>query len=183
MIDLDDDLTNKFETENTYQTDEYKRGYDRMQFLEDKLNKEREDRIQSLNDQLAPINAQMDKNFLDLEAEKNARVQKEREILENLAEESRKIEEAIITEQEERLEQQGELMQKLNDELKRQRERIEQIKTDTIGEFEKDKRDITKEMDNRYDHQDRTVKDISHFISTFQKTLKAVGGKETEEAH
>ena len=37
----------------------------------------------------------MDKNFSDLEAEKNARVQKEREILENLAEESAKIEEAI----------------------------------------------------------------------------------------
>jgi len=33
-------------------------------------------------------------------------------------------------------------------------------------------------MDNRFDHQDRTVKDISHFISTFQKTLKAVGGKQ-----
>ena len=62
-------------------------------------------------------------------------MQKEREILENLAEESRKIEEAIITEQEERLEQQGELMTKLKDELQRQRLRIEQIKEDTIGEF------------------------------------------------
>jgi uncharacterized coiled-coil protein SlyX len=59
----------------------------------------------------------MNKNFVDLEAEKNARVQKEREILENLAEESAKIEEAIITEQEERLEQQGELVEKLNTEL------------------------------------------------------------------
>ena len=47
----------------------------------------------------------MNKNFVDLESEKNARVQKEREILETLAEESAKIEEAIITEQEERLEQ------------------------------------------------------------------------------
>ena len=37
----------------------------------------------------------MNKNFADLEAEKNARVQKEREILDNLAEESAKIEEAI----------------------------------------------------------------------------------------
>ena len=46
----------------------------------------------------------MDKNFVDLEIEKNARVQKEREILENLNEESRRIEEAIIQEQEERLE-------------------------------------------------------------------------------
>ena len=58
-------------------------------------------------------------------------------------------------------------MNKLNAELKRQRERIEQIKEDTIGEFKKDKRDIEKEMGNRYDHQDRTIKDISHFISTF----------------
>lgn len=71
-------------------------------------------------------------------------------------------------------------MNKLNTELKRQRDRINQIKTDTIGEFEKDSRDINKEMDNRYEHQDRTVKDISHFISTFQKTLKAVGGKEED---
>ena len=66
----------------------------------------------------------MDKNFVDLEAEKNARVQKEREILENLAEDSRKIEEAILTEQEERLEMQGELVDKLNNELSRQRDRI-----------------------------------------------------------
>jgi hypothetical protein len=49
-----------------------------------------------------------------LESEKNARVAKEREILENLVEESRKIEEAILQEQEERLEQQGELVDKLN---------------------------------------------------------------------
>ena len=56
-----------FHTENQYQQDEYKRGYDRMQQLEDLLQKEREDRIKSLNDQLAPIEAQMEKNFVDLE--------------------------------------------------------------------------------------------------------------------
>ena len=152
-----------------------------MQYLEDMLNKEREDRIRTLDENLAPIHAQIDKNFADLEQEKNARVTKEREILENLAEESLKIEEAIINEKEERLEMQGEMVDKLNQELARQKQRIEQIKTDTIGEFNKDKRDITKEMDNRYDHQDRTIRDISHFISTFQKTLKAVGGKDTED--
>lgn len=178
LRDLDSEMENKFNTENEYQESEYKRGYDRMTHLENMLAKERNDRIQSLNDQLAPINDQMNKNFVDLEAEKNARVQKEREILENLAEESEKIEEAIITEQEERLEQQGELVEKLNTELQRQRDKITQIKTDTLGEFEKDKRDIFKEMDNRYEHQDRTIKNISHFISTFQLTLKAVGGKE-----
>lgn len=170
-------MENTFNEENDYQTSEYKRGYDRMTHLENMLAKERNDRIQSLDDQLNPVRGQMDKNFVDLEAEKNARVQKEREILENLAEDSAKIEEAIIMEQEQRLEQQGELVEKLSTELQRQRDKIQQIKTDTLGEFDKDKRDIYKEMDSRYEHQDRTVKDISHFISTFQKTLKAVGGK------
>ena len=131
------------------------------------MAKERADRIQSLADQLAPVHSQMKKNFEDLDAEKNARVQKEKEILENLADEAAKIEEAIVIEQEERLEQQAELVQKLNTELQRQRDKIQQIKTDTLGEFEKDKRDIFKEMDNRYEHQDRTVKQISSFITTF----------------
>mmetsp|Transcript_31313 Transcript_31313/g.41447 ORF Transcript_31313/g.41447 Transcript_31313/m.41447 type:complete len:118 (+) Transcript_31313:319-672(+) len=117
-------MQNKFDTEHEYQMSEYKRGNDRIQHLEDFLAKERSDRINSLNDQLNPICAQMNKNFADLEAEKNARVQKEREILENLAEESTKIEEAILQEQEERLEQQGDLVDKLNTELQRQRDKI-----------------------------------------------------------
>lgn len=179
LQELDQELEDKFNTEEDYQQSEYTRGYDRMQALEDMLAKERDDRISSLNDQLAPICAQMDKNFADLEAEKNARVQKEREILSNLEEESAKIEEAINNEKEERLDQQGDLMNKLGTELQRQRDKIAQIKTDTLGEFEKDKRDIYKEMDNRQEHQDRTIKNISHFISTFQLTLKAVGGKDT----
>jgi len=56
--------------------------------------------------------------------------------------------------------------------------KIERIKSDTLDEFAKDKRDIAKEMDNRFEHQDRSIRDISHFISTFQKTLRAVGEKE-----
>ncbi len=73
---------------------------------------------------------------------------------------------------------QGELVNKCTSELNRQRTKIERIKNDTLDEFSKDKSDITKEMNNRFEQQDRVIKDISHFISTFQKTLKAVGGKE-----
>ncbi len=46
-----------------------------------------------------------------------------------------------------------------------------------MTEFSKDKNDIEKEMDNRFAHQDEMVRNIQHFISTFQKTLKAVGDK------
>ena len=74
LRELDQEMENKFNEENEYQQNEYKRGNDRMTYLENLLAKERNDRITSLNDQLAPIKAQMNKNFVDLEAEKNARV-------------------------------------------------------------------------------------------------------------
>ena len=69
-------------------------------------------------------------------------------------------------------------MEILDNELERQRQKIERIKGDTIAEFQKDTADITKEMTNRFEQQDLVNKDISHFISTFQKTLKAVGNKD-----
>ena len=48
----------------------------------------------------------MDKEFSNLENEKNERVAKEREILQNLADEGRKIEDSIKTEKEQREEMQ-----------------------------------------------------------------------------
>ena len=75
------------------------------------------------------------------------------------------MEDAINTEQEGRLERQAELTEKLNAELARQKERIEKIKSNTLGEFRKDHADMNKEMDNRFEHQDRVVKNMSHFIS------------------
>ena len=55
-------------------------------------------------------------------------------------------------------------MNKLGTELKRQRTKIERIKADTLSEFAKDKTDTTKEIINRFEHQDRTILSISHFI-------------------
>ena len=43
------------------------------------------------------------------------------------------------------------MQSKLNKELQRQREKIEDIKGNTLGEFEKDHRDLNKEMDNRFE--------------------------------
>ena len=64
-----------------------------------------------------------------------------------------------------RQERQKKLTTKLENELIRQKEKIENIKSNTIGEFKKDHRDMNKEMDNRFDHQDRLIQNISHFIS------------------
>ena len=152
MQDLHEELSNKYNVETEYQHSEIKRGNDRMQFLEDLLGKERDDRIESLDSQLTPINEQIDKAFSELDVERSNRVQKEREILELLQDEANKVETAITTEQEGRLERQAQLTEKLEKELLSQRERIEKIKTNTLGEFRKDHSDMSKEMDNRFEH-------------------------------
>ena len=141
------------------------KGNNRMQQLEELLAKEKADRIESLDTQLEPINADIDKAFNDLDIERNARVQKEREIIDLLTDESAIVEEAITVEQMGRQERQKKLTTKLENELVRQKNKIENIKTNTMGEFRKDHRDLEKEMDNRFEHQDRLIKNISHFIS------------------
>jgi hypothetical protein len=55
-----------------------------------------------------------------IDAERNARVQKEREILDTLHEESAKIEEALTIEKEERLARQAELYARVTNEIKRE---------------------------------------------------------------
>ena len=63
MLDLHEELTKKFDDETNYQHTEIKRGNDRMQALEDMLAQEKADRIQSLDSQLEPINADIDKAY------------------------------------------------------------------------------------------------------------------------
>ena len=59
-----------------------------------------------MNSQLDPINKGIDQGYQNLYNEKNGRVQKEREILELLADEANKVEDAITTEQEGRQDRQ-----------------------------------------------------------------------------
>jgi hypothetical protein len=126
---------------------------------------------------LNPIRADLRGIEAGIDAERNARVQKEREILDTLHEESAKIEEALEIEKEERLARQAELYKRITTEINRENQWIEDFQARTRAEFHKDRTDIEKEMDNRFEHQDILIKDIKHFISTFQKTLKAVGEK------
>ena len=57
LKNLHQELDDTFTTESTYQANEVKRGYDRIQALDDMCAQERADRIQDLADQLAPIEA------------------------------------------------------------------------------------------------------------------------------
>lgn len=177
MADLDTELNTRVREETEYMESERVRGHDRMAHLEEMVKKEREDRISSLEGQLEPIRANLRDIQTATDAERNARVQKEREILDILRDESAKVVEALTIEKETRLAKQAELYLKVSTEIKRENMWVENFQKNTMSEFAKDRSDIEREMDNRFHHQDLIVKDVQHFISTFQKTLKAVGDK------
>ena len=63
-----------------------------------------------------------------------------------------KVEEAINIEKEERLKKQGELYARVVTEIKRENDWISNFQNSTINEFNKDRTDIEKEMDNRFQH-------------------------------
>jgi Skp family chaperone for outer membrane proteins len=90
-----------------------------MKYLEEEVVREREDRIRDLDNLLAPIEDQIAQNNKDLDEERNQRVTNERMILDNLAADAKKIEDTILQEQQERQEQQSELVEKLGTELNR----------------------------------------------------------------
>ncbi len=66
--------------------------------MDDMCAQERADRITDLDDALAPLEQQIDVNNVDLDEERNQRVTNERTILDNLAADAKKIEDAILTE-------------------------------------------------------------------------------------
>lgn len=88
MTDLTNQLNNRIQEETEYMSNEVTRGHNRMAMLEEMLKKERDDRIESLETQLQPIRKDLTDIQNAIDAERTARVQKEREILEVLHENS-----------------------------------------------------------------------------------------------
>ena len=74
LADLTEQLNTRVREETEYMEAERVRGHDRMQHLENMVKQEREDRIQSLEDQLNPIRANLRAIESGIDAERNARV-------------------------------------------------------------------------------------------------------------
>ena len=52
---------------------------------------------------------------------------------------------------------------------------LDEFEKKAISEAEKFMNDLEKELDNRFEHQDRMLSDMSRFTSKFQDTLKIFG--------
>lgn len=110
-----------------------------------------------------------------LEAEKNARIVKEKEIIQQILDESYKLSQEIEKEKTERILRIKELNDDTKYELKQQEKMAQDFFKKTKEEFLHIADNIEKEMDNRFDHQDKIVDNLSNMVKTFQDTLKVIG--------
>ena len=109
------------------------------------------------------------------ENEKATRIEREKEILQKMADEVYKLMQLLEKERSERTFKLGEIKDEFHDELKKQTKFVEGFQKKSMEEFDKLKGDLEGEMGSRFAHQDEIIDNMSNFIKTFQDTLKVVG--------
>jgi len=141
------------------------------------INQEREERLRQTDEQLKPIKAKLVELEEAQEVEKNARIQKEKEILQQLSDEVYKLNEKLDAEATERRDQSKRMFETLKYELKQQEKLTHDFHAKAIEEFHHVTNNIEVEMNNRFDHQDKVVDNLSTMVKTFQNTLKVIGSE------
>jgi len=109
------------------------------------------------------------------ETEKSTRIEREKEILQKMADEVYKLMQTMEKEKTERVFKLGEMRDEFWDEMKKQTKFVEGFQKKSMEEFTSMKSDIEAEMASRFTHQDEIIDNLSNFIKTFQDTLKVVG--------
>eukprot|EP01017_Pseudomicrothorax_dubius_P015731 TRINITY_DN1800_c0_g1_i1.p1 TRINITY_DN1800_c0_g1~~TRINITY_DN1800_c0_g1_i1.p1 ORF type:complete len:268 (-),score=75.67 TRINITY_DN1800_c0_g1_i1:31-834(-) len=155
--------------------DKFAKAVDRMNQLEAMINQEREDRLRQTDENLRPIRQHLSSLQENYETEKKERVQGEKNILQKLDDESYMLNEKLRKETEDRITKQKEMRDDFNLELRQQQKWNEEFHQKSIDEFNHVANNLSKEMDNRFEHQDKIVDNLSNVIKTIQATLKVMG--------
>eukprot|EP01016_Furgasonia_blochmanni_P043542 TRINITY_DN5931_c0_g1_i1.p1 TRINITY_DN5931_c0_g1~~TRINITY_DN5931_c0_g1_i1.p1 ORF type:complete len:268 (+),score=73.15 TRINITY_DN5931_c0_g1_i1:160-963(+) len=147
----------------------------RMNELEQMINQEREDRLRQTDENLRPLREGIAKLNELYELEKNTRIEREKEILQKLSDVNYELSEKIDKERTDRTLKIKEINDNLKYELKQQLKQNEDFHVKTIDEFHHVASNLEKEMDNRFEHQDKIVDNLSSVVKTIQNTLKVMG--------
>jgi hypothetical protein len=96
-------------------------------------------------------------------------------MLKKIDEEAKRIDKVILEERKNRGERLATVKKDIVYELEEGEKLIKNFYEKTRSEFLHQTDGLEKEMDNRFEHQDKTVDELSHLVNTFQATLKVVG--------
>jgi len=109
------------------------------------------------------------------ENEKATRIEREKEILQKLADEVYKLVQLLEKEKSDRCFKLGELKDEFHNEMKVLTKFVESFQKKSLEDFNKMRDDLEAEVGSRFAHQDDIIDNLSNFIKTFQDTLKVVG--------
>ena len=87
------------------------------------------------------------------------------------------LDEKIDTETTHRMKHLKEIREKMDYQIKQQQKVAQDFHAKAIEEFNHVANNIEKEMDNRFEHQDKIVDNLSNVVQTFQNTLKVIGSE------
>ena len=147
----------------------------RMDEAEKRIIQEREDRVKYHDDHLNPIRAQLKNIQEGLVKEKKVRVANEKKVMQSIRDESQNMQDDIKNENKMRKKR----MQDLDDQMtqdtdltRRFLDNFESNATNTATSF---MNDLETELENRFDHQDQILTNMSTLIGKYQETLKILG--------
>ena len=110
----------------------------------------------------------------ELELERDFRQQREKELAKSFADENIKIVKKIDDEKVEREAKIRDLSREVKAEFKQQNKTIEESGSLITQKIEQTALNLEKEMDARFDSQDRIVDNLNNMVKTFQETLKVI---------
>jgi len=124
---------------------------------------------------LNPIRAQV-KGITDgLVKEKRTRIANEKQIVADIDNECAQMHADIQNEKESRKERLGDLDDMLTQSTDMTSTFLENFEKQASSEADRFMDDLESEMDNRFQHQDKLLGNMSQFITRFQQTLKIFG--------
>ncbi|EGR32557.1 hypothetical protein IMG5_077940 [Ichthyophthirius multifiliis] len=168
----------------------FKTNEEQLHNLDIKIDIEREERIKQSEEALRETRQQLSciiyyfqlKNkkqkielFIIINNEKIDRVQKEKEILRKLDDHVFFISQILDKGKTQRILQTKDLRNHIDFEIKIQRKYNEDFHIKTIDEFKHVINSIQLEMDNRFDHQNQNLDNLSKLVKIMQDTLKVIG--------
>lgn len=146
-----------------------------MSRLEKMIIEEREERQRQNDEMLKPIKAQLLKLEEDQETEKHERIQSNKDTMRYIDDNVFELNENIEKEKNDRSIKMNIMKEELNEELKARDHSFAEFQKSIANDLKIVKDEILGEMDNRFNHQNEIIDNISNFMKTFQETLKVLG--------
>jgi hypothetical protein len=146
-----------------------------MSRLEKMIIEEREERLRQTDEQLKPIREQLIKLEKEQKVEKEERIHNEKETMRYIDDNVFEINENIDKERNDRTTKMVVLREEIKEEIRARDHTFSEFQKKVVNDIQIVRDEIKFEMDNRFNHQNSIIDNISNFMKTFQETLRTLG--------